>query len=115
MTTASPHGRPTADELLEALGEWLARDVAAVSDARVAFHARVAANIVEIVRREHAMSTETDARHAEMLAAFAVADEEELVHSIRAGEHDDDLRSVLRRLRPTVEDKVRVANPRYLS
>jgi hypothetical protein len=113
--TPSPHGRPSADELLEALKEWLERDVAAVDDARVAFHARVAVNIVEMVRREHALAGDVDARHAEMLASFGVADEAELAASIRNGDHDADLDGVLERLRPTVEDKVRVANPRYLS
>lgn len=115
MTTPSPHGRPTADELLEALGEWLQRDVAAVDDARIAFHARVATNIIEMVRREHAMSDAIGARHRQMLDSFGVVNEDELVARIRNGDHDADLQSVLRGLRPTIEDKVRVANPRYLS
>ena len=109
------HGRPSADELLEALKEWLERDVAAVDDARIAFHARVAVNIVEMVRREHMMADEVGARREAMLESLGVADEAELVESIRSGAHDDDLAGLLARLRPTIEDKVRVANPRYLS
>lgn len=109
------HGRPSADELLEALKEWLERDVAAVDDARIAFHARVAVNIVEMVRREHALADEVESRRAAMLASFGVADETALVELIRSGALDDDLAGVLARLRPTIEDKVRVANPRHLS
>lgn len=46
------HGRPTADELVEALGEFLAGDVMEATTDRVRFHARVAANVAAMVRRE---------------------------------------------------------------
>ena len=41
-------------------------------------------------------------------------DDTELAAAIRDGAFDTDLVDVLNRLRPVVEDKVRVANPRYL-
>jgi aminoglycoside phosphotransferase (APT) family kinase protein len=47
-----PHGRPTASELLEAVREFLTGQVMPASTGRLAFHARVAANILGIVARE---------------------------------------------------------------
>jgi len=41
-------------------------------------------------------------------------DDAELAAAIRDGAFDANLVDVLNRLRPVVEDKVRVANPRYL-
>jgi hypothetical protein len=111
---SSPHDRPSVDELLESVREWLERDVAQVGDARIAFHARVAANIIEMVRRENASSAEVDMRHDELLWSLEVASEQELVDKIIGGTYDDNLLEMLHKLRPVVEDKVAVANPKYL-
>jgi hypothetical protein len=46
------HGRPTASELLEAVQEFLTGQVRPASAGQLAFHARVAANILGIVARE---------------------------------------------------------------
>lgn len=46
------HGRPTAADLVEALGEFLTGDVMAATIDRVRFHARVAGNVAAMVRRE---------------------------------------------------------------
>lgn len=110
----SPHDRPTAIELLEAVREWMERDLMAGVDGRLQFHTRVAMNIIDIVRREIELGPDQESRHAEMLATFGVSDDAELAASIRDGIHDDDLEAVLRRLRPVIEDKLLVANPRYL-
>ena len=48
----APHDRPTAAELLEALHEWMERDLLPGVDGRLQFHTRVAINMVDIVRRE---------------------------------------------------------------
>jgi hypothetical protein len=57
VTGATPpgpatHGRPTASELLEAVREFLTGQVMPASTGRLAFHARVAANVLSIVARE---------------------------------------------------------------
>lgn len=111
---SSPHDRPTIDELLESVREWLERDVTQSGDARIAFHARVAANIIEIVRRERASTVDVNARNAEMLASLEVMNEQELVDKIRTGLYDENLLEMLQKLRPVIEDKVSVANPKYL-
>lgn len=111
---SSPHDRPTVDELLESVREWLERDVVQVGDTRIAFHARVAANIIEMVRRENGASAEVDLRHDELLESLDVVNEQELVDKIRDGFYDNNLLETLQKLRPVVEDKVAVANPKYL-
>lgn len=110
----SPHDRPSADELLESVREWLERDVMTLSDARVSFHARVAANIIEIVRRENASADSANARHDDVMSQLHVSTTDELANKIRNGEFDNRLGDLVRILRPVVEDKVSVANPRYM-
>jgi hypothetical protein len=47
-----PHGRPTASELLDAVREFLSGQVMPATTGQLAFHARVAANVLGIVARE---------------------------------------------------------------
>ncbi len=48
----APYGRPTASELLDAVSEFLTGDVMPATTGQVAFHARVAANVLAIIARE---------------------------------------------------------------
>ncbi len=48
----APHGRPTASELLDAVRAFLSDEVMPATGGGLAFHARVAANVVGIVARE---------------------------------------------------------------
>jgi aminoglycoside phosphotransferase (APT) family kinase protein len=80
----APHGRPTASELLEAVREFLTGQVMPASTGQLAFHARVAANILGIVARE--------------LELGAIPPESELPES---------------ELADRVAAKLAVANPRY--
>jgi aminoglycoside phosphotransferase (APT) family kinase protein len=48
----APHGRPTASELLDAVREFLTGQVMPATAGQLAFHARVAANVLAIVARE---------------------------------------------------------------
>ena len=52
QSAPAPHGRPTAGELLEAVREFLTGQVMPASTGQLAFHTRVAANILGIVARE---------------------------------------------------------------
>ena len=110
----APHDRPTAAELLEALHEWMERDLLPGVDGRLQFHTRVAINMIDIVRRELELGPDQEVQHQEVLASFGMNDDAELAAEIRDGAFDAKLGDLLNRLRPVVEDKVRVANPRYL-
>jgi hypothetical protein len=49
-----------------------------------------------------------------VLSSLGVASDEELAHRIREGHFDDALAQLVETLRPVIENKVRVANPKYL-
>jgi hypothetical protein len=48
--------RPDADELLEAVAGFLREQAMPALQGQLAFHARVAANVVDLVRRQHALA-----------------------------------------------------------
>jgi alcohol dehydrogenase class IV len=125
--------RPTSVELLQAAADFVESElVPAVQGARQ-FQARVVANVMRIVAREiqledPAVRSEVkalarllghDAPHLHSLddlRAAAASMGEELTAKIRAGEADDGAwrREVLALVRRSVEDKLSIANPRYL-
>jgi hypothetical protein len=109
-----PHDVPTAAQLVEAVREFLERDVMAATEGRVQFHARVAINALNMVQRELELGPDQTAAHRENLARLGVADEAALAAAIRSGALDDRRREVLQVLRQTVRAKLEVANPRYL-
>jgi hypothetical protein len=109
-----PHDIPTAVQLVEAVREFLERDVMAATEGRVQFHTRVAVNVLGMVERELAVGPHQREAHAAGLAALGMADEAALASAIRAGQLDDRLDEVSAFVRRTVADKLRVANPKYL-
>lgn len=122
--------RPTVDELLEAVAGFLHNDVMPNTAGRLAFHARVAGNVVEMLRRE--LSTEEaliaqewsgldgllglEARPGSLAETRArlLARNEALAGRIRSGDADSgDFRAaVLAHLRKTTHDKLKVSNER---
>jgi len=110
----APHDVPTAEQLLEAVREWLERDVMPAVDGRLQFHTRVAVNVLAIVERELALGPAQAEAHRTRLAGLGVGDEAELAARIRAGDLDDRLDEVKDVVWATVRDKLAVANPRYL-
>jgi hypothetical protein len=115
------HDRPTAAELLEAVREFLERDVMAAVDGRVAFHTRVAVNALGILERELASGPGVDAEEHERLRALLGHDgtiaelTAELASRIRDGSLDVSRERVIEHVRGTVRAKLAVANPRYLA
>jgi hypothetical protein len=125
--------RPTSVELLEAAADFVESElVPAVQGARQ-FQARVVANVMRIVAREIKLEDPLVRSEVKALArllghnaphlhslddlrAAAVSMGEELTAKIRAGEADDGAwrREVLALVRRSVEDKLSIANPRYL-
>lgn len=108
------HGAPSAAQLLEAVREWLERDLMTSDDTRLAFNARVAVNVLSIVERELELGFEQSETHRSRLAELGCADDSELARRIRNGEFDDRMHEVMRLVREAVVDKLRVANPKYL-
>jgi len=111
----APHDIPTAADLLAAVEGFLRDEVVPATEGRLAFHVRVAANVVGIVGRQLALGPEQAAAHAARLAALGVHSEEELAAAIRSGALDDRLDEVRVAVRATVADKLAVAHPGYIA
>ncbi len=124
--------RPTYDELLSAVERFLDDEIVANIEGARRFHARVAANVLRIVRRELANEEEHldrewtgldeilgPAERPPSRAAFleALTDRnEELCRRIRAGDTDGGpfREGVYAHVRRTVRDKLLVTNPGWL-
>jgi len=109
-----PHDVPTIEQMVEAVREWLERDVMPTTEGRMQFHARVAANMLAMVERELELGPDQALVHQRRLAELGFTDEAELAAAIRAGELDDRYAEVRAVVLATVCDKLAVANPRYL-
>lgn len=108
------HGVPDVGALVEAVREFLERDVMTATEGRVQFHTRVAVNALRMVERELALGGEQGALYREGLEALGFASEAELAAAIRAGGVDGRLDEVVSFVTATVRARLEVANPRYL-
>ena len=108
---SSIYGRPTAAELVAAVADFLDSDVRAATDGQVAFHARVAANVLRTVERELLDATAGEVSGA--LDELGYADETQLAAAIRAGELDGRADEVLPCLRTLVRHRLAIAHPGY--
>jgi hypothetical protein len=110
----APHDRPTASELIEAVREFLERDVLAATEGRVQFHTRVAVRVLATVERELASATRAEAEHQLRLERLGFQSDDELSVAIRDGALDDRMAEVRAAVFDSVVEKLRVANPDYL-
>ncbi|HEV8180217.1 MAG TPA: DUF6285 domain-containing protein [Gaiellaceae bacterium] len=93
--------RPTAEELAEAIEEFLSGEILpTLADHRLRFRLLVALNALGIVRRELGKLPREDD-----------AEQRELAVRIRAG---DVPAGTLARVKADVEQRLRIASPRYL-
>jgi hypothetical protein len=110
----APHDRPTIDEIVEAVREWLERDVIPATEGRLQFHSRVASNMLAMVERELALGSSQRDAHDVRLASLGFRTETQLATAIREGTLDERYTEVKAAVWATVKDKLLVANPKYL-
>lgn len=117
----TPSDRPATSELLEAIREFLERDVMPL-DSRTGFHARVARNALAMIQRDLELGPKLDADCRTKIGhlvddfnnATCLRDlERELVRGIRSGKFDDQLGDVATYVRESVAAKLRISNPNY--
>jgi aminoglycoside phosphotransferase (APT) family kinase protein len=113
-TPVRPHDLPGGPDLLRAVREFLTAEVG-ISDPRLRFHARVAANALRIAEREAMLAPRHERRHQARLAALGCADDAGLCAAIRDGSLDDRFDDVIAAVRATAVDKLTVANPGHLA
>jgi aminoglycoside phosphotransferase (APT) family kinase protein len=110
----APFGRPSAAELVEAVQEYLARDVMAQSAGRAGFQARIARNVLALVGRELRLGPASARAHRARLDALGFENDRDLAAAIRSGACDDDWSAVGAVLAASARAQLLVANPSYL-
>ncbi len=114
-----PTNRPTRDELLEAVIEFLENRLMPKLDGHTAFHTRVAANVLNIVRREMEHGPRMDEEERERLQGLLGCEgtlaelNTELCNRIRAGRLDHRNPDLMEHLLLTTMGKVAVDQPNY--
>jgi aminoglycoside phosphotransferase (APT) family kinase protein len=113
----APFGRPTLEELAEALGEQLAARSPgdAGDDAGVRFDARITAHVAATIARQLRLGPAAAAAHARRLERLGAEDDAALVSAIRQRAHDGDLAGLGAQLAASTRDQLLVANPSYLA
>ena len=125
--------RPSAIELLEAAADFVDGEIVTATQGRVQFQSRVVANVMRIVAREFRDEDRFARTELRSLAALCGREtphvhgledvrraayelNEDLSAKIRVGEADSGPRraQVISAVREIVENKLRIANPRYL-
>jgi hypothetical protein len=112
--------RPTAPELLDAVAGFL-EEVMPLLEPRLRFHARVAVNVLQIVRREWELAPAQQERQRELLAGVLGHDGDpaqlwsDLAGAIRAGDLDDRRAELVAILREITAHRLAVANPAYIA
>lgn len=115
-----PDDRPNARELIETVREFLHDKALPTLTGHMAFQVRVAASLLAVAGRELDSHGQAEDRARERLRALLDREgsldelESELVARIRAGDLGARGPDVFRHLWATAEDKLRVANPKYL-
>ncbi len=74
--------QPTAEQLLEAVAQFLREQVLPAAQGPLAFHARVAANALDIARRELALAPAAASRERAALAALLHVDPNRDLHEL---------------------------------
>jgi hypothetical protein len=93
-------GIPTTAELIAAVREFLTEDVVPATEGRLAFHARVAANVLAQVERESRAGPPDTADDAALAAAIR--------------DRSISFEDAFPRVRASVVAKLQISNPRHL-
>ncbi len=106
-------GFPSSRHLLDAVRGYLERDVMAATEGRIAFHARVAQNVLAIVEREIALRPQLEAAQRAAATTLGYDGEAALADAIKNGHLDARHDEVLAALRSIVDVRVAIANPKH--
>ncbi len=116
-----PTVRPTCRELVEAVREFLERDLLPEVDGPLSFQIRVSINVVKIIERELASGDAADEAERERLHGLLGRDgtREELnralCQQLRSKERDPEDPRLIEHLKKTTMAKLSIDNPSYSS
>jgi len=113
MSPLNMHGRPTAEELVDAVRSFLQDLLSDPAPAPARHQIRIAVHALEMVGRELALGPAQEEAHLARLGELGFDDDYSLAEAIRSGRLEDG--PALRRvLREDTRDRLLVANPRWL-
>ncbi len=110
---------PSTAELVDAVSEFLTREIAPTLSGRLAFHLRVAVNVLATIRREIELGPAADrAETARLAALLGVADDlealnAELCRRIAEGGFDPQDPALIEHLWATTLDTLAIDQPSY--
>lgn len=109
---------PTADTLLAGLVSYLANDLIRGEGEPDRFKARVAKNVVSVIRREHDQGPDANAWYAWQLQQLGVANDKELAQRVQqlsdTSANSDQARHIIAVLKTVARLRLEVSNPKYL-
>lgn len=108
------HGRPTAQELVDAVQEFLDREVLPAAEGALRFQTLVASNVLRTVGRELRLGAAQAVEYDRTLDRLGFPDEAALCAAIRSGELDDRVPELVEELTEVARNRLLVANPGYL-
>jgi hypothetical protein len=114
MSGAGLHGRPTARELVDAVGGFLRDQLEPQVEGALRYQVRIAVRALEVVGRELELGPAQEDAHHARLAALGMANDDALAAAIRSGSFDNQA-GLVEALRADARDRLLVANPRWLS
>ncbi len=109
---------PRADELVDAVAKWI-DSIRPGLPPRDAFLARVAANVLSVVRRELQLGPQADAAAMERLSALLGETGEVkalnalLCEKLRSGEMDAETPGLIAALKANITDQIAIDQPNY--
>src|SRR5690348_1902045 len=106
-------GRPTARELVDAVGGFLRDQLEPQVEGALRYQVRIAVRALEVVARELELGPAQEQAHRTRLAALGMEDDAALVEAIRTGSLDDEP-GLVDALRADARDRLLVANPGWL-
>uniref|UniRef100_UPI003D9178DE phosphotransferase family protein n=1 Tax=Gordonia sp. B7-2 TaxID=3420932 RepID=UPI003D9178DE len=109
-------GPPVAPELLESVADFLrSAPVTENMAPHIRFHTRVAANVLDVVRRQLLTAPESVPASAARLRDLGVANQRDLVAKLRDGTLDGDNPDVRAAIAADVRARLMVSNPKYFA
>lgn len=119
-----PRGRglftePTANDLLAGLESYLTNDLIHGEGEPNRFKARVAKNVVSLIRREHSQGAAANEWYSAQLHELGVTDEKELAQCVRSvsdtSAGSEETRRIIAILKTAARLRLEVSNPKYLT
>ncbi|MBB32188.1 MAG: hypothetical protein CL455_00830 [Acidimicrobiaceae bacterium] len=112
--TNLPYDAPSAEDLIQAVQEYLSEDLLPKSSGAEKWKLRIAVNSLSIAIRELTERDEDQATYTKIMNELGVEDEASLAEKIKAGELDGNLSDIHKKLSEITRRKLNVSNPLYM-